>query len=276
MLVPAGQTRRYAAVGECIYCSAQDGLSDEHIIPFGLGGNLVLPEATCRSCADVTSLIERKVLRGFMYGARIVGDFPTYRKKKRPKTVLTKLIHADDSTTEYELPVEAAPGFLILPTFARATILDGRPATKGVLIKGQETIHFGAAVDEVVKKHGARGIEFTSDIEATEFAQMLAKIAYSHVVAELGLFPRDETPLLRLIAGQADDGGSWIGSHTYTLNIEKQRPQHALAITSCANSQGAQGLLAHIKLFASAGATGYEVAARIPNWHHYSADAWVR
>ena len=32
--------------GRCIYCPSKEGLTDEHIVPQSLGGNLVLQEAS--------------------------------------------------------------------------------------------------------------------------------------------------------------------------------------------------------------------------------------
>src|SRR3954447_14879910 len=43
--------RVYPPVGFCIYCGTRKGdLRRENIIPFGLGGNLILPKASCRDC----------------------------------------------------------------------------------------------------------------------------------------------------------------------------------------------------------------------------------
>ena len=136
---------------------------------------------------------------------------------------------------------------------------------------GQEVLHFGKNVEELVRGNDANGIEFSSQLQVREFAQLLAKIAYSYIVATMGLFPRDETPLLRLIRGEADDGGCWIGSHKYKLNIESKNPQHALGVVPCKNAEGAEGFLVRVKLFANTGATGYEIAARIPGWQRYVA-----
>ncbi len=41
----------YQEVGSCIYCGSTDNLSNEHIIPYGLGGNLELPKSSCSRCA---------------------------------------------------------------------------------------------------------------------------------------------------------------------------------------------------------------------------------
>jgi 5-methylcytosine-specific restriction endonuclease McrA len=56
----------------CIYCGRTDGLTEEHVVPFALGGNLIIPDASCPSCRDMTSAFETKVLRGFMHDARIL------------------------------------------------------------------------------------------------------------------------------------------------------------------------------------------------------------
>lgn len=86
----------------------------------------------------------------------------------------------------------------------------------------------------------------------------------------MGLFPRDETPLLRLIRGEADDASTWIGSSDYQLQIEKKNPRHALGIVPVSNQEGQQGFVIRVKLFADSGCTGYEIAARVPGWQRYA------
>ena len=268
-IIEAHHTHRFEPLGECMYCGAKGKLSDEHIIPYALLGTLVLPQSSCEACATVTSGIEKKVLRGFMFDARVVGNFPSRRKRDRPSTLKAELLSADDTVVEKEVGVSESPAFLILPTFAPAAILNGQPPVRGVNIVGQETLHFGKDVGEFMREHGAKGIQFISTIEAMELAQLLAKIAYGYVVATMGLFPRDETPLLRLIRGEADDGGSWIGSSDYKLRIEEKRPRHALGIVPIQNAQGSKGFVVRVKLFADSGCTGYEVATRVPGWQQY-------
>lgn len=268
----AHATFRFRAVGQCIYCGNTSGpLSDEHIIPYALRGNMILPEASCEPCAAITSLVERRVLRGFMLDARTVGNFPTRRKKERPQTIRVSLLDAAGATIEREVPVSEGFAFLVLPTFVGAAVLSARPATRGITVTGQETLHFGRQVDAVAKLHGATGVRINAQIPAGEFAKFLAKIAYAYYVAEFGVFPRDETPLLSLITGEADDPGSWVGSSDYRLQIEEKRPTHALGIMEFSNEAGLKAWAVRVKLFADAGTTGYEVAVRIPGWRAYSA-----
>jgi hypothetical protein len=54
----------YPPVNECIYCRKVDGpLTREHIIPYSLNGQIVLPAASCQDCARITSEFEREVAR---------------------------------------------------------------------------------------------------------------------------------------------------------------------------------------------------------------------
>jgi hypothetical protein len=94
---------------------------------------------------------------------------------------------------------------------------------------------------------------------------MLAKIGYSYAVACIGLYPRDEVPVLPLILGQSDDDSAWVGSAQYTVSVEAKQPQHALELIEHTGNEGdraAKVFVARVKLFASSGATGYEVVVR--------------
>ena len=167
------------------------------------------------------------------------------------------------------------PAFLTLPTFAPAAVLNGKPPSRGVNLVGTEPLHFGKNIEEIVKEHDASGLQFGGTVEASELAQLLAKIAYSYLVATMGLFPKDETPLLRLIMGKADDASTWIGSSDYQLQIEKKRPRHVMGIVPIQNQEGQQGFVVRVKLFADSGCTGYEIAARVPGWQHYAVQQAV-
>src|SRR6186713_2037472 len=83
----AAAAKTYPPVGKCIYCGTSKGkLSDEHIVPLGLGGKTILPEASCSVCADITSAIEGHC-QGRMLGPLRIGlNYPTRHKKRRAKT----------------------------------------------------------------------------------------------------------------------------------------------------------------------------------------------
>ncbi|SRR5271163_282192 len=53
--------KKFPATGECIYCGALGSeveLTDEHIVPYSLGGNVELLQASCKKCARVTGGLE--------------------------------------------------------------------------------------------------------------------------------------------------------------------------------------------------------------------------
>lgn len=83
------QGRRYPPVGKCVYCGSDGGtkgLSDEHMVPFSLGGDAVLPKASCAACATETSKIELYLARHIFHGLRSHVGAPS-RKKSLPSTL---------------------------------------------------------------------------------------------------------------------------------------------------------------------------------------------
>jgi len=255
---------RAAPVGACIYCGSTENLSDEHIVPFGLGGNLVLPDSSCQRCARITSAFERRVLRGFMRDARTTGRFPTRRPKERPSTIPVE-IKRGSHLERADVPVADATGFMQLVSFVPAAFLAGMPPVRGVTLIGVEIIVFGQHPKKLAETLGTDTLQTTSSVDATALARMIAKIGYGFAVANEGLFPRSECPVLPFILGSADDGGTWVGSAEYRLPIEDQRPNHALALVAVpmtVDDVRENILVARVKLFASAGAKGYEVVVR--------------
>jgi hypothetical protein len=70
--------KTYPPAGLCVYCeSVEQLLSREHIIARGLGGRLVLPEASCAQCRKITSEIEFMCLRAILGNVRVHLKYPT-------------------------------------------------------------------------------------------------------------------------------------------------------------------------------------------------------
>jgi hypothetical protein len=257
-------TTRADPVGICIYCGSEEGLSDEHVVPFGLGGRLVLPKATCAQCAAVTSAFEHKVLRGFMRDARTVGRFPTRRPEERPSTISHGIKRGDHIET-VELPLDKSCGLLQLPQLERPAFLQGGSPVTGVNIIGFETMAFGKGPGEVVSVLGTGTFTITVTVDATAFVRMLAKIGYGFAVAVLGPFSRNEVPVLPLILGTADDGSTWVGSTEHRPSRAAGLPTHGLELISfprIVDEIAETVYVARVKLFENARATGYDVVVR--------------
>jgi hypothetical protein len=112
------QGRRYPPVGKCIYCGSDGGakgLSDEHMVPFSLGGDAILPKASCAACATETSKIELYLARHIFYGLRSHVGAPS-RKRSLPST-LSATISVGEQEGSYEFLASDQPFALMLPTW---------------------------------------------------------------------------------------------------------------------------------------------------------------
>ena len=74
--------------GCCIYCGKTDvKLTDEHFLPFSLGGQHVIEKASCHACADITKTFEQHVARDMWGDARNSYNAPSRRRKTRPSHI---------------------------------------------------------------------------------------------------------------------------------------------------------------------------------------------
>jgi hypothetical protein len=86
-------TAEFPPVGSCIYCRTKEGqMTDEDVIPFGLGGTLVLPKSSCKRCAKETARIERTIQRMMLGPFRIRLGLPTRRPKDRPQELELQIL----------------------------------------------------------------------------------------------------------------------------------------------------------------------------------------
>ncbi|PTU71923.1 hypothetical protein [Chromobacterium haemolyticum] len=196
------QVNTYAPVGRCIYCGATKWsieesrkLGDEHIIPEGLGGKLVLPEASCKSCENITSAVELEWLRSAYYTARVQKGLG--KKKKRPPRFLPLKIHKNGKTYWESVPLEKYPAMIVTLLFDTPEILSGGIPVEKALAGG---IAIGTipTFGKLLKPYLDQGtVTFNpprSSATSEHLGRMLAKIAHSYAVSELGL--TGFTPLL--------------------------------------------------------------------------------
>jgi hypothetical protein len=213
--------KRYSAVGRCIYCGAYASkLQDEHIVPFGLVGDLVvLPKSSCTQCASITGKTEQYCLRGMLGSFRVVIGSPTRRPKERPKTIALRRGRFDPAIGAFESPqtltIEPKDMPLMYPSvaFPGAGILENRhPDTQ---VNWRMSLH-GNTEDykEFVRAQGSQNATAIAPIYPLEFVRMVAKIAHGFAVAELtmnGFYPF----LLPLILGKVTiltHGLHWVGT----------------------------------------------------------------
>ena len=189
------EVKRYPEVGSCIYCGSDGGphgLTDEHIIPYALLGDFILPKSSCVACASVTSVFERFVARD-MYGSfRIREGLRTRRPKQRPNTVSVNgsfgsaKIPEAEGIAQFPIVVMPPPGMLCVPPRKNGTF-------EGTVLSFKTD---APRATEYWKSLPSGDVSFSpSSIRVITFAQMCAKIGHAYAIAEFGIDAF--SPLLR-------------------------------------------------------------------------------
>lgn len=257
-------------VGACIYCGETEGrLTEEHIIPLGLGGTIVLPAASCDDCAKITSLFETQVMRGFMDRGRQAMGIKGRKQHKRPKVkaINQEFIRPDNSSFQQEVPVEHAIRVMHLPVLSLPGFLDPlhppSPDVNRIDITALDTIQFGIGQSQALRDRSAVGVRIHDRMALWSFVRMLAKIAHGYHVATRGLFPVEESPLLPIILGKRHDSRNWIGCiDQYPLPSD--RPAlHLLSEEPLVGEDQSECITVRIKLFAPHGTATYVLATRL-------------
>jgi hypothetical protein len=172
----------------CIYCGdIGKPLSREHVIPDGLKGTIVLPNASCDLCRIITSRYEGHCLRKVYGVLRYTTGIHSAKHKKRRGTSFDVHIEENGVTTITNVPFDKVPTTfpvlnLPMPGLLRG-VSDDETSPQALLnICG---IH--PDIHERVLALGEVANAFTHvDMHPHSLMSMLGKIAYSYAVHELG------------------------------------------------------------------------------------------
>lgn len=203
--LPEQAQRRYQPVGFCIYCESTDGLTDEHIVPLGFGGRMLLPRASCRRCNEWTSKAERTCLRT-MYGPlRLLYGLPSRRPAERPDALPLKVKWTPTSDWEpVAVPQEKYPFLVLFPRMEEPGAINGAEmnAAAGVAasefwIRGASpSYEFKALLEKLVRELRVHAVMPEAHHDVPAFCRVLSKIAFAYAVAELG-FQVARSPVAR-------------------------------------------------------------------------------
>ena len=168
----------------CIYCGKKQDLSREHIIPLGLDGGFILPEATCQQCRDITGKFEQHCLRDLFGLIRQYMQIDSNRHKKdRKKFYVKKIVGSHVHKVEAAGP--QLPSYIVLPLlWTPSTLLTNRVEKVPLVINGHSVYHVSDNMPQLIAMHGPFSIDIPYNLKS--FARMLAKIGHALVVAEIG------------------------------------------------------------------------------------------
>jgi hypothetical protein len=181
--MPHGPTK-YPSKGVCIYCNrCEVQLTDEHVVPFSIGGQHILREASCLQCADITKKFEQDVARSLWGDARASYNAPTRRKKEQKKRILLQDPAAKNADLDVVIGDYPAP--MVFYQMHRAGILDGEPEN----IDRSRVWKLISVVDEnrlqdFERKYPGRLTARFKHVPDS-FARLLVKIGYGQVMTSL-------------------------------------------------------------------------------------------
>lgn len=245
--------KTYPKVGKCIYCGIvgdiDHPLGDEHVIPRGFGGRLILKKASCHKCGRITSAFETECINNMMHGAPLAFGVKGRKSRKAKKDVPFFAVGYKGHVGR--VPVEDHPCIILMYRFGEPSLWAGaEPA-----VKRERTLHMIKLQPEAVRFYEPQPkvIPFIG-VNAKYQALMLGKIAHSFAVAELGL--NGFNPLLPdLIRGDPPDPAllELVGER-----IPNQPPtdeMHEIELLREQHSSGQAYWIVRVRLFASKEAT---------------------
>ena len=271
-------TTFYKPAGFCIYCLSTGELTNEHTVPDGMGGQHVIPQASCSDCQDITHRFEADCLRRVFGTTRALLNSYGPRSHRVTSAPITA-IDTDGRKTTDSIPIQRYPYHVMLPLYDPPGILTGADR------------HIGFK-DDIVYRHITRldndklfADLFENDLKGYVSAEttgstpshhnlclLLAKIGYVTLLGSLPNTTRRELAthslipkLIRGVEGSAGApflvGGAFHPNGERYLTLSSFPEQHQTMVGICPPDDGMQLIYARIQLFTHLqGTPVYEVA----------------
>ena len=197
-------------IGKCIYCGGI-GETDEHIIPYSLGGKHVLLNASCEKCRTISSQWERNPLKDNWAEVRAALDFPSRHRDFKNETFPTKVTLKDGTKTLLNLTKLETFGLASFLEYPLPAFFTGLNYEKGVLIIATSLIGFGPNLKATIEKYNIKEVTHSVTYKGTHFERMITRIAYCAAIATWGADCFEDCPALDVIMGLREDIGYFMG-----------------------------------------------------------------
>lgn len=202
------------SIGKCIYCGEEkEKLTKEHIIPYALGGTMILHDASCEECRKITSQYERNPLSENWSEVRAYLDYPSRKRKFDEEMFNLEVFLKNGEEAILELKKKEVLGIAQFLEYSLPGIfLKKGTYKKGVILTGVSTFGFGIDIKKFVRKHSIKSFRHNCYYKNNNFERMVARIAYCFVIACWGNDCFEDRSVLPSILNQKDDIGYWLGS----------------------------------------------------------------
>ncbi len=256
-------TQKNFTINKCIYCNGV-GETDEHIIPFALGGKWKLYSASCNHCRNITSKCERNPLSENWTEARAILDYPSRHRNLSNGKFPLKVTFKDGSSGVLELSKSETLGLTPFLEYPLPAFFSPGNYKNGVIINAHSIISFGPDIKALSEKYGFKAIKYTVTYKrGNNFEKMIAKIAYCAAVALFGLNSFDQRFVLAALLDEKDDIGFWMGcDHKGKIipMIGKQQSRNIIKVGIWKNDgNDTKYIIVRLKFFASSDAPEYIV-----------------
>jgi hypothetical protein len=210
--------RRRSGLGQCIYCGSTDDLTDEHVLPYALGGQLVLNQASCKTCATITGKLEQKLLRGHWWPYRKKLGLQTRNPDASKELKRVKITKTDGTIIDAEMPLESFVAAMVFklapPAILSGNEASGEPYAKDAFFKLLGAMPKEAMVDGkryLLAPHDK--IKFPVHFDSGELTRFLAKVAHGFAISKEGLSAFSEFYLPEFILGKTDGIQTYVGGY---------------------------------------------------------------
>jgi hypothetical protein len=237
----------YPKVNVCIYCGKMPShLTKEHIIGKAIGGTITLAKSSCVPCREITRELERSCFRDMMRYFRLKSGFRSSHPKKGKVKIPARI--GEDPPVILELARHELPGVACLFKTPPPTMFFGdwpRP----------ESVTLWQFVSDM--KWPTNTVFSSGRLHCKTYYRMLAKVAHSYAVAELGL--GNFNPFLQsTIRYHEPDPFRYIGciGQTGKRNYPKEKCLHRLNF-ECWETKDGLFMVLRMRLLAYIGAPEY-------------------
>lgn len=244
---------------KCIYCLAVDefkNFNDEHVIPDGLGGQLLLKNACCNTCQKIISKAnyERNVQQGIWQPIRVAAGIRKRRRKKFADDFVPLRIYRNNKPEVVQVSASEVGCPLVFIQFPLPAYLTQQKKTDEVHIIGDKLFllpsreSFEAKMREKFK---ITKFELMQTYDPMAFGRLLAKIGYGYVVYFLGLEAIKNSYVLPIIMDKSDEVGYWVGCSDKELKTPPTAHTDVEIELKKNVNNGMKEIYARIKIFAS-------------------------
>jgi len=209
--IPSIKLSKKIEINRCIYCGGK-GETDEHMIPLALSGSIILKCASCESCRVITSKHEYNPLHHVFAEARASLNYPSRKRNFSKEEFPLQVVLKNGQKTTLKLTQQEITGFATFLEYSLPGFFyPGGYTKKGINVTGLRAVVFKEEALLVMKKYEVKSFTQNTTYEGNHFETMVARIAYTFVIACWGLDSLKNNFVLPAILSQKDDIGFWVG-----------------------------------------------------------------